>query len=120
MDWWANKKPGEKAIWMFLASIPLTVFWEPAGICLFGWALVWYLSDEALWIGLIIALPILAGCFLGWLLKEAVGDMSDKVELMDAGIKAERIRVREAIKDDIGKWRGLVVGNLRVPSDGTR
>ena len=46
MDWWANKKPGEKAIWVFLASIPLTVFWEPAGICLFGWALVWYLSGK--------------------------------------------------------------------------
>jgi hypothetical protein len=22
------------------------VFWEPAGICLFGWALVWYLSGK--------------------------------------------------------------------------
>ena len=73
--------------------------------------LVWYLSYEALWIGLIVALPLLAGCFLGWLFKKAAGDMVDKVQLVDACIKAEQIRVREAIQDDIGKWRGLVVGN---------
>ena len=93
----------------------LAVFCGFLAMILFGTlsaiTLVWYLSYEALWIGLIVALPLLAGCFLGWLFKKAAGDMVDKVQLVDACIKAEQIRVREAIQDDIGKWRGLVVGN---------
>ena len=93
----------------------LAVFCGFLAMILFGTlsaiTLVWYLSYEALWMGLIVALPLLAGCFLGWLFKKAAGDMVDKVQLVDACIKAEQIRVREAIQDDIGKWRGLVVGN---------
>ena len=82
--------------------------------------LIWYLSYEALWIGLIVLLPLLAGCCLGWLFKKAAGDMLDKVNQMDARIKAERIKLREAREEDIGQWRGLVVGNLSVPSEGER
>jgi hypothetical protein len=82
--------------------------------------LIWYLSYEVLWIGLIILLPLIAGCSLGWLFKKAAGDMLDKVHQMDARIKAEQVSLRDARQEDIGQWRGLVVGNLRVPSDGER
>lgn len=66
--------------------------------------LVWYLSYELLLIGLVVVLPLLAGCFLGWLFKKAAGDMSDKVQFLDVRIKAERSRVVEAIRNDFEKW----------------
>jgi hypothetical protein len=55
-------------------------------------------------IGLVVVLPLLAGCFLGWLFKKPAGDMSDKVQFLDVRIKAERSRVVEAIRNDFEKW----------------